>query len=191
MEVMFDVETLSLSPNAVIVSLGAAKFDRAGRVWGTFFRRLDMESQLRGGREVSQSTLLWWLEQEESAMWKNFRGDRSPVTTALLEFSTWCHQDIVNHAGETTMEEVTRYWANGPKFDATLVESLAAWSGMSVPWTYRQLADMRTLVNESHYRIDDHVTRFEGRAHDPVHDSLVQAEIVTMCRQKLRERGGF
>ena len=65
MHVMIDIETLSTTPDAVVMSVGAVKFDpKATRpptnktLW-----RPDIDEQTERDRHVSESTLEWWSKQ--------------------------------------------------------------------------------------------------------------------------------
>ena len=94
---MIDLEALSTLPNALILSVGAVKFNPFnndedacpnGTVkLPTYYARIDIESQ---GDEfdISEPTMEWWAKQEEhincllytSPSPRDQRGDRMPST---------------------------------------------------------------------------------------------------------------
>ena len=62
---MIDLETLSTNPNAVILTLGAVKFDpyTVMKPYDDLYFRVDVDSQTEMGRDVMQDTLDWWGKQ--------------------------------------------------------------------------------------------------------------------------------
>ena len=70
--IMLDFETFSTISTAAILSIGAVRFDLAS---GTiddkgFYSSISIDSNVEAGRHISESTLLWWMDQGEAA--KNF-----------------------------------------------------------------------------------------------------------------------
>ena len=62
MHIMIDIETLATTPDAVVMSVGAVKFDPTSdqpptskTLW-----RPDIDEQTERDRHVSESTLEWW-----------------------------------------------------------------------------------------------------------------------------------
>lgn len=73
--VMVDVECLSLKPHAVLLSIGAVRFDpTAHDDWSTldymsrtFYTPLSMDLQIQAGGHISSDTLTWWMQQPPDA----------------------------------------------------------------------------------------------------------------------------
>ena len=64
MEVMIDLETLDTSPNSVIATIGAVKFDRYNISdniddYQTFYRKINLKSCEEIGLTTSEETLKW------------------------------------------------------------------------------------------------------------------------------------
>lgn len=64
-DVMVDTETLATTADAVIVSIGAVKFDISTDEIGDegFYALVEMEHQARE-RRISQQTLQWWMGKD-------------------------------------------------------------------------------------------------------------------------------
>ena len=61
---MVDMETMAVSPNAVILSLGAVHFNPYGNGWGdSIYFKIDLDDQDQLGREIDPNTLDWWAKQ--------------------------------------------------------------------------------------------------------------------------------
>lgn len=182
MEVMFDIETLDVKPSSVVLSIGAVLFDDTGRTWDTFYRALEIQPQLDAGRTVSESTLMWWMNQDDMAKRAEFTAHRSPVLQSLMEFDSWCRRE---RPGASTFSPPEVYWALGPQFDAVILEDLArSFNTSAIPWGYRQLRDVRTVCLESGVEYWNTGTTVKGVAHTPVYDCEVQIENLMLTRGK-------
>ncbi len=62
----------------------------------------------------------------------------------------------------------------------------------NTPWTYRQVYDVRTVLNEASYSAKDHeITRaIAGKPQMPVHDCEVQIDELVAARNKIGRRIG-
>ncbi len=174
MEIMFDIETLDIRPSAVVLSIGAASFDDAGRVWDRFYRILEVDDQIKVGRSVSFSTITWWMDQERDARDEAFATVRRALYPTLNEFSYWCRKI-----------DPRAYWALGPQFDAVILEDLYVQTGAQVPWRYSQLRDVRTMTDETRIDRRNHDSKVVGLVHTPVYDCEVQIEQLVLARGKL------
>lgn len=187
MEIMFDIETLDTADTAVVLSIGAVLFDKTKvpgeEIVDRFYRVLDIQSQIDAGRTISQSTLLWWLSDHDAAK-VNARAEafnpvRQPVVESLGAFYGW--------ATQTPVVSVNRYWCVGPHFDGAIMNNLALDFNCEVPWRYNQLRDVRTVVDEASYSVDDHDPGYyiAGVAHAPVYDCEWQVSLLSAARHKV------
>lgn len=131
-QVMLDIETLSLEPNACIVSIGSVKFTLEDGVFDEFSVNTDPFDCKQIGLHIDPDTIAWWKKQDPAitALWKV---DPQPLKTALLDFSTWF--------GTKSMP----IWGNSPSFDCVVVKEAMKATGVSCPWTFRDECDYRTL----------------------------------------------
>ena len=67
--IMIDVESLGTRADAVILSLGAVKFDlTSGKIDDQgFYASISIDSNQELGRRIQEDTLLWWLKQDIAA----------------------------------------------------------------------------------------------------------------------------
>lgn len=157
--IMLDFETLGLSENAVLLSLGAVVFDPAtGELGGQFYGNID--PRLQPGREISADTVLWWLKQDDAA--------RSKITDAL-KFTDMIESGEVDALEGEAVEEVfenaahpihhvarafinwvehfndeVEVWTNGA-VDHAWLESMMKYSGLKNPIKFWNQRDYRTL----------------------------------------------
>ena len=111
---MLDLETLSTDSNAVILTIGAVKFDRMNRVQdlrmcNTFYRRIELSSCEEIGLHTSKDTQSWWDSQSKAAKHEVFiNKDRVGIHQALCEFVEW-------FGGSSYI------WAHGDDFDCVVL----------------------------------------------------------------------
>jgi hypothetical protein len=59
---MVDMETMAVSPNAVILTLGAVHFNPYGNGYGDkLYLRFDLDDQDKLGREIDPKTIDWCM----------------------------------------------------------------------------------------------------------------------------------
>lgn len=89
-DIMIDLETLSLHPEAAVISIAAVQFDRkTGKVGTAFEVGVDLLPQMLNGSKVDQSTLDWWTAQGTDAKHNLVMVDPVDPPTACHVFSTW------------------------------------------------------------------------------------------------------
>ena len=85
---------------SVIVQIGACYFDRfTGEIGEKFFEKIDLLSCVDAGFEMDVPTILWWMQQDETARQGIMDGDSffvSPVLIDLKHFlrdieTIWSH----------------------------------------------------------------------------------------------------
>ena len=175
MDIMLDIETLATSPDSVILTFGAIKFDPFNpsiQMSDGIYFRIDVDEQIDLGRRVDEGTVAWWgtqsAEVREEALGETDRVSLEDFTKALNKF-------VVGS---------TRIWAQGPVFDIVILENLYRQIGKPAPWQYYSIRDSRTLLKALG---DDR----KGGAllHNALADAVSQAEAVQSAvnRHKLVE----
>lgn len=133
---MVDIETLGKTPDTVILTMAAQRFDPYGSGYDdeqSVNIRVTIESQ--ENRTIDDSTVEWWATQSEEAKNDAFLPEgRVDLRTGLEQL----HRLIWN----TEM-----VWMNSPSFDAVILEHAWAQLGLPKPWQYWNLRDVRTLVS--------------------------------------------
>lgn len=136
---MADIETMGNGSKAAIISIGVVKFDPATRqILDRFYSRVDLKSCLDAGLEVSADTIMWWMQQSESAR-AEFKGVSFPtLKNALQGLTAFMHK----MPGEIGSEHV---WGNGATFDNVILTNAYKAIGMERPWSYKGDRCYRTI----------------------------------------------
>ena len=169
---MVDLETMSTSPNATILTLGAVHFNPYGNGIGDkIYFRIDIDDQDKLGRHVEPDTLDWWAKQDPAIMEEAFSpDDRIPVADAVDRFHKFAW-------GCKT------FWSHGATFDLVIIENLYRQVGRTPPWNFWQLRDTRTLFDLGY---DPDMPK--GGKHDALQDAIRQAVGVQNIYAKLKIR---
>lgn len=125
-EVMFDIETLGTTPGCAVLSIGACTAET------DFYVEIGIESLLLAGLRIEPATLEWWLRQPGSCR-RDGTDHRLPLDEALTAFADFLPRDAL-------------LWCKGPAFDAAILEAAYRSVGILVPWSYRNLRDLRTAL---------------------------------------------
>lgn len=180
-EVMIDIETLSTSTRAVVLSVAAHTFNKSVglRTTNEAMWTLNLDEQFAAGRSVSESTLMFWLAQKNTPAFDiAFAANRSwEVNPGLCALSAF----IRHVAGDV-------FWANSPNFDMVILESLYRDFGIAVPWRYHQWRDVRTIAAEADldrkWTPPDWDSEHE-MPHHPLSDCRRQIAVVKEARRRL------
>lgn len=143
LRIMLDLETMSTSANAAIVSIGACAND--GRP--DFYMRVDLESCMHAGLKVDASTIMWWMQQNDEARKALYDGARS-LRDALLLFAHWLGQSMhtTSDPGEAYGQVECELWAYPAQFDVTILSEAYKAFGKKEPWHYRAPRCLRTAA---------------------------------------------
>lgn len=172
---MIDIETFSTNSNAVIMTIGAIKFSRFGKLQtiensDTFYRRITLESSKQLGLHIDPKTVNWWYEQSEEARYEiESEEDRVPIQQALQELSDWfgCKRKV---------------WSHGSVFDCTILNNSYKACNLEAPWNFWDIRDTRTIFDLGGIRIKDLP---DNGKHHALHDSYRQIIGVKRAFQKL------
>jgi len=160
--IMLDFETLSTISTAAIISIGAVRFDLAS---GTiddngFYSSVSIDSNIEAGRHISESTLLWWMDQGEAAK-KIFSEPKVPLLQAF--------EDLAGFIDNPDCQ----IWSCGADFDIPMAAHAFHTLGIELPWkfynsncyrTYKKLPGAPKLRNPAQIK------------HNALHDAYAQAE---------------
>ena len=181
--VMFDCETLSLRPRALVLSIGAVAFDEANGVHPTpFYVVLNRNEQKTMGREINAATVAWWngVDSEARDVLVQSEVGMNLMPAIRLLFG-WIRE-------RTVAPDAWCAWSNGAEFDLPLLTDLLMDAGTMPPWHYRKARCMRTLKEELPEAYERALARHEQGRGEPIHhaglDALWQA---TVTRDLLRE----
>jgi hypothetical protein len=162
---MVDLETLGTSPDCVVLTVGAVKFNPCvyNSPYGALYHKIDVDSQIKLGRTIDDSTLDWWNKQDEhireEALSEN---NRTGLEDFIKEFNRFC-------------VGVDVLWSQGPLFDFAILQNLYAQLKTPIPWHYWQIRDSRTLFSLMPF---DPRKEIQVEAHNALADAYVQAQCV-------------
>lgn len=130
---MLDAETLSTRTSAAIISIGAVRFDiNSGEVSDNgFYSSVSIDSNTESGRHISESTLLFWMAQGESAKIV-FNEPKVHLLQALNDLTTFIGDDDCF------------VWSCGAAFDIPMIESAYHGFGLEAPWKFFNARCYRT-----------------------------------------------
>lgn len=171
-EVMIDLETLGLGADAVIMSIGAVKFDLAKGVIedAGFYAGVSIDSNLELGRGINESTIVWWMKQSDEARGV-FHEPKLHLREALEQFTEW-----LGHAKHSM-------WGNGPAFDLGKVASAYKQCGWEEPWEFYNERCVRTYRSLPGAKAIPKVEPLI--AHHGLHDAYAQAQHIINIHQAL------
>lgn len=134
--IMIDNETLGVTADAVILSIGAVKFDLAsGKVDDEgFYVSVSVDSNTDLGRRIDEDTLIWWLKQPAAAQ-QVFFEPKETLPGALEMLSDWIGTDGFE------------VWSNGADFDIPMLAHAYKQCGIEVPWKFWNARCFRTWKN--------------------------------------------
>lgn len=175
-EVMVDIETLGTVASAVIMSIGAVRFDLQTRQLEDkgFYASISIDSNLAAGRQISEDTLLWWLGQPEAAK-KVFIEPKETLESALSNFADW-----YGTGREAAKQNI---WSNGADFDLPMMRHAYHLLDMEAPWAPYSGRCVRTYKNLPGA---DRVPKpSAGVKHNALTDAINQAQHVCAIHEAL------
>lgn len=170
MDLMIDIEGLATGPEATILTIAAQGFDPLGSGYFDehyYYARISLESQ--PNRTVEQSTIDWWATQKEAQIEAFAEDGRVDLDVAL--------QDLAR-----LVRKSTRVWAQGPTYDATILENAYKSYGLALPWQYYMVRDSRTV-----FGLYPNLTR-PPTSHHALEDCRRQIELLQQCLKHFKVR---
>jgi hypothetical protein len=161
--VMVDLETWGTGPHAVIISIGAVKFDSLIHVdsWDRFQVDIDPNSAIKAGQRADADTLLWWMH-----------ADRTQAREAFLAASKVDLQDALDGFAQWLGRTDYRVWGNGASFDNVILATAYRLCGIPAPWRFWNDRCYRTMKNMAPEVKMERV----GTYHRAVDDAVSQAD---------------
>ena len=169
---MVDLETMAVSPNAVVLTLGAVHFNPYGTGYSDkIYFRINIDDQDALNREIDPLTIEWWSKQDPAIMEEAFSSDnRVPLVDAINQFHKFAWG-------------CSAFWSHGATFDLVILEHIYRSLNKPLPWNFWQLRDTRTLFDLG---FDPDMPT--GGKHDALEDAIRQAVGVQNMYRKLNVR---
>lgn len=157
LDYMVDLETLDTSPTSVLLSVGIVKFDLPNKtIIEQFEIYPSIEDQLKAGRTVSESTLLWWMGQSEEA--------RTAMRCSKRVGASLCAERV-----SLFVRGVRTIWSNGGDFDIPMLVSFLTTFNQSAAWPFWNNRCFRTFMALRK-------TRKTPAAHTALEDAVIQVK---------------
>lgn len=156
---VFDLETYATNQNAIVPEISAVAFDiLSGEVFHELTLHIDVDSQVALGREVSASTLTFWLTQSEEARNKMLLADPAycrnrglpapmPICGAMARLQHEIKAVSERWSEQTGFSKEPLVWGNGITFDLGKTISLFESAQIPLPWQFWAERDARTLMD--------------------------------------------
>ena len=169
---MVDLETLAVSPDAVVLSLGAVHFDPYTTGYSdSIYFKIDLDDQDRFGRAIDPNTLDWWSKQDPAIMEEAFSMEgRIPLEKAMDRFHKFAWG-------------CDAFWSHGSIFDIAILENIYRQLEKPLPWNFWQIRDTRTVFDLG---VDPEMP--SNSKHDALQDAIRQAIGVQNVYRKLKIR---
>lgn len=192
-QVALDLETLGTSPDSVILAIGAVAVCEETGQRRRFYSVCNANAQ--PGRTVSRSTLDWWSKQSDAARaaFDEAHKQEAPMLTTVLE-------QLTQWIGDLGLTHDVFVWGNGANFDVAMLEHAYKQISDFVPWSYKNVRDMRTLYDIT-LRLGMDIkgnTIRVGTHHNALDDAEFQANVImeslhqiTILQQFIEESEAF
>jgi hypothetical protein len=178
---VFDVETLGVESNAVILSAALVHFDPEKRptyqdlLDNACFVKFKAKEQAHNGRTITKSTLEWWKTQHDYVKKVSLDPSADDVSAREGIETLYAYMAKFPNADKQTM------WARG-SLDQLAIDSLCDAIDMQPITGYNMWRDVRTAVDILYGTTNGYVDvdhplfrRHEVIKHHPVHDCALDA----------------
>lgn len=136
--VMIDLETFGVQSDAVILSIGAVKFNpmSVSEPDDRFYVTIDPANSVAYGLKLEPSTVMWWMHPDRTTARNDIlESDLLDLPTALDGFAQWYGPDSLPT------------WGNGAAFDNVILRTAFKKIGLDAPWGYRHDRCYRTFAS--------------------------------------------
>ena len=186
--VMIDLETLGVTPETVVLTIGMVKFNpnSLDEPFDAVHIKIDPKEQKSSGRLINKETLEWWSKQDPEIRNDAFGPEgQLSVLEALEQIQDYFKVlDSSDHnQGPIYIKNV---WGQGYGFDMTILKNLFNQYDLREPWKFFQERDARTLFQL--LPEDPRPQEAKETLHNAMSDAYYQAIGVQKALQDLRVR---
>jgi len=185
--VSLDIETLSIRPGGVILTIGAVEFNRGGvGVDEGFYVRIDLEDSVNNhNMTIDVDTLRWWLGLDASELAELVEGPADdpmsnpyPLPLALRSLAAW-----LKNLKSPEKPDIL-IWTRGSMDTHMLAEAYRR-IGDQIPWEFYNERDQRTISRS--YKGDVVIKkRPDGKKkHNAYYDAIHQADELVEIQKQL------
>jgi 3' exoribonuclease, RNase T-like len=185
LDLMIDLETLSLDSNAYIRSIGACFFGPGDPViYSTFYQCCDGPNQI--GSHIDPDTQAWWSRQSVVAQSALINQAGVQLKPTLEDFSRWVWKFQEQESIRLLqLPMIVRPWGNGASFDIPIIENAMKRERVPIPWRFYDIRCFRTLKALYPNVVAE---PFTGEKHNALDDAIHQAKHAARILQKISVR---
>lgn len=166
MDIMIDIETLSTKSNALILCIGAIKFNTENidsfDNLSKFYCLIDIEDSKKYNLDIDDKCIEWWNKQPlKDEIFGTQEYKKLTLKEALLNFNKWYNSDVI----------INNVWAQGINFDIPILENAYIKTNIKIPWKYWNVRDSRTMCKILNI---PPTIEFQDKIHHPLYDCYRQ-----------------
>ncbi len=170
--VMIDLETLGTTPDSIILSIGACRFDLDSDKIddAAFYTSIAPAEQQKLGRTFSDDTLVWWMQQPAEAR-AVFGEPKESLQSALTDLADWF-----------AVTGAKFIWSNGASFDIPMLNHAYKGFDLESPWEFydeRCLRTFKTLPGMKDLKVPN------ALKHNALQDAIAQAKLAQAIQARL------
>lgn len=175
-DVMVDLETLDTVATAAIISIGACRFNQfSDEIEDSgFYAVINLDSNLKAGRTISEDTLKFWLRADPAAQSVFFEKDKLDLKDALEELCIWVDRG-----------RKTNPWSMGASFDVPMLEHAFRHFNIEPPWQFWDTKCMRHHKTLPAAKVAYNSVERAGTHHNAMMDALHQAKCAQAINRQL------
>lgn len=182
MDIMLDVETVSLRENAGLLSIALVPFSIGGKQIDSpfdgaspFYRVIDLTSCFMAGMDMN-GCQEWWMKQDPIVISGILSMGKVPVVKAMNE----AH----GYLSEMAEQYELVMWSRGMDFDFPKLEwCFRKFVEKPFPYAFWNKRDVRTIIKEMGINEEDF--EFEGVKHNSLDDCLHQIKLIREAYRRI------
>lgn len=159
-DLMVDIETLGIEFNSVITQIGACYFNlETGEIYEKFLVNISIQDCLNHGLIVNGDAIKFWLNQLN----RSFLESPVELSKALQMFRDFCKINKKAHI-----------WSHST-FDITIITNAYRAIKQGIPFSYKNICDIRTLVYLANNK-KEKTKKGDEKTHNGLEDCIYQVK---------------
>ncbi len=184
---MFDLETLGLYENAVVLSIAVIPFtleeisSKESLLSNSFYCKFSVKEQMElYKRDITESTIDFWKKQDKSVFNSQVAPTKGDVKLkeGLEEMSSFIKSSSYDW-------KTSFVWSRGSYFDFPKIESLYLQCELSMPFNTWKIRDVRTVIDVLTGSMDGQYVLRNRPAELEKHNCLHDCVLDILCLQEI------
>lgn len=186
-DIMIDIETLGMPPDAIPVTIGVAQFqlNDPGTIIEKFQIPVHAGTAQKAGLTMDANTIMWWMEQSQAAQQTLISKEAVSITQALNKLA-----DYIALVREKNVKGKINIWANDPDFDTVILDNAFQKCKIATPWRFWETRSCRTMIELAERLFDfNKKTDFlrMGTHHAADDDAEYQAQLMQHIYKRMKK----